>query len=169
MAIESHLPNVTHVIQLAIAPVFLLAAVGTIMTALTNRLGRAVDRRRVMEERLTHTFEDGAATARDELEALAKRIRAIYIATILTVMCGLFVSLSISVAFLDTFVTQRLAWVVAVLFVLAMFALTGALLMMLREIYLAITAPRHSAYRPPAQALAAGGERRDNAAPGTGF
>ena len=62
-------------------------------------------------------------------------------------MMLLFVCLSISVAFLDTFVPLNLAWAVAVLFVLAMFALTGALLMMLREIYLAITAPRHTAHR----------------------
>jgi len=36
---------------------------------------------------------------------------------------------------------------VAVLFVCAMFALIGALLMMLREIYLAITAPRYAERR----------------------
>ena len=39
----------TRVIQLAVAPVFLLTAIGTIITALANRLGRAVDRRRILE------------------------------------------------------------------------------------------------------------------------
>jgi hypothetical protein len=91
--------------------------------------------------------EDRASLARSELDALALRIRAIYVAFTLTVMCGLFICLSISVAFLDTFVSLNLAWTVAVLFVLAMFALIGALLTMLREIYLAITAPRHTAHR----------------------
>lgn len=141
------LSDITHVIQLAIAPVFLLTAVGTILTALTNRLGRAVDRRRVVEERLPGMGEEKASLARSELDALGLRIRAIYVAFTLTVMCGLFICLSISVAFLDTFVSLNLAWTVAVLFVLAMFALIGALLTMLREIYLAITAPRHTAHR----------------------
>lgn len=149
MATIPHVPDITHVIQLAIAPVFLLAAVGTIITALTNRLGRAVDRRRVVEDRLANTAVRDVDLAHAELAAVGKRIRAIYIATSLVVMCGLFVCLSISVAFLDTFIPLNLAWAVAVLFVLAMFALTGALLMMLREIYLAITAPRHVAHREP--------------------
>ncbi len=154
MATVAHVPDITHVIQLAIAPVFLLAAVGTIITALTNRLGRAVDRRRVVEDRLANTAVRDVDLAYAELAAVGKRIRAIYIATSLVVLCGLFVCLSISVAFLDTFVPLNLAWMVAVLFVLAMFSLTGALLMMLREIYLAITAPRHTAHREPDQAAA---------------
>ena len=91
--------------------------------------------------------EDRARLAREELDALARRIRSIYVAFTLTVMCGIFICLSISVAFLDTFVPLNLATTVAVLFVTAMFSLTGALLMMLREIYLAITAPRHTAHR----------------------
>jgi len=147
MAIETHIPDITHVIQLAIAPVFLLTAVGTIMNALANRLGRAVDRRRVLEERLPAMAEDMARSAGLELDALAKRIHAIYLATSLTVLCGLFICLSISLAFLDAFVSLNLASAVAVLFVCAMFSLIGALLMMLREIYLAITAPRSAARR----------------------
>ena len=148
MAIE-RMNDITHVIQLAIAPVFLLAAVGTILPALTNRLGRAVDRRRVVEERLDGLGEDKAAIARLELDALGRRIKAIYTAFTLTVSCGLFICLSISIAFLDTFVPLNLSWAVAVLFVLAMFALIGALLTMLREIFLAITAPSHTSHRPP--------------------
>ncbi len=162
MATVAHVPDITHVIQLAIAPVFLLAAVGTIITALTNRLGRAVDRRRVVEDRLANNTVRDVDLAHAELAAVGKRIKAIYIATSLVVLCGLFVCLSISVAFLDTFVPLNLAWMVAVLFVLAMFSLTGALLMMLREIYLAITAPRHTAHREPIQAA---GAAQDNGTP----
>ena len=42
------LSDVSHVIQLAIAPVFLLTAIGTVLNVLAGRLGRAVDRRRVL-------------------------------------------------------------------------------------------------------------------------
>ena len=146
MAIEAHISDITHVIQLAVAPVFLLTAVGTIITALTNRLGRAVDRRRVVEDRLPMLADETAEVARDELDALALRIRAIYVATSLAVLCGLFVCLSISLAFLAALLTIELAWSVAVLFILAMFALIGALLMILREIFIAVTAPRHTAH-----------------------
>ncbi|OLC66065.1 MAG: hypothetical protein AUH79_06610 [Betaproteobacteria bacterium 13_1_40CM_4_64_4] len=46
---ETHITDITHVIQLAVAPVFLLTAIGTLITALNNRLGRVIDRRRVLQ------------------------------------------------------------------------------------------------------------------------
>ncbi len=144
MALETQISNITHVIQLAVAPVFLLTAVGTIITALTNRLGRAVDRRRVLEDKLPMLADESAQLARDELQALARRIRTIYMATSLAVLCGLFVCLSISLAFFDALVASDLAWAVAVLFVLALFALIGALVAILHEIFIAVTAPRHT-------------------------
>jgi hypothetical protein len=44
--------DIGHVIQLAIAPVFLLTGVATKLTVLTNRLARIIDRSRVLEDRL---------------------------------------------------------------------------------------------------------------------
>ncbi|HZF25341.1 MAG TPA: DUF2721 domain-containing protein, partial [Steroidobacteraceae bacterium] len=41
---------VAHVIQLAVAPVFLLSGVGITLTVLTNRLARVVDRARAVEK-----------------------------------------------------------------------------------------------------------------------
>ena len=46
------LSDIGHVIQLAIAPVFLLTGVATKLTVLTNRLARIIDRTRVLEDRL---------------------------------------------------------------------------------------------------------------------
>jgi len=48
----SSVGDIAHVIQLAIAPVFLLTGVGTLLAVLSNRLGRAVDRGRVVEKLL---------------------------------------------------------------------------------------------------------------------
>ena len=49
--LETHINGIAQVIQLAIAPVFLLTAVGTIIGVLSNRLARIVDRTRVLEDR----------------------------------------------------------------------------------------------------------------------
>ena len=46
--------DIGHVIQLAIAPVFLLTGVCTMLMVLTNRLARIIDRIRVLEDRLEH-------------------------------------------------------------------------------------------------------------------
>ena len=45
---ESHLTDISRVIQLAVAPVFLLTAIATMIGAMSTRLGRIVDRRRVI-------------------------------------------------------------------------------------------------------------------------
>jgi hypothetical protein len=41
---------VAHAIQLAVAPVFLLSGIGAILAVMTNRLGRIIDRARVLEK-----------------------------------------------------------------------------------------------------------------------
>jgi len=49
METVSSITTVSHVIQLAVAPVFLLTGVGAILAVLINRLGRIIDRYRVLE------------------------------------------------------------------------------------------------------------------------
>jgi hypothetical protein len=143
MAIETHVSDITHVIQLAVAPVFMLTAVGTIINALNSRLGRAVDRRRTLEARLGEFSGDEASAARDELAAITRRICYVYLSILFAVLSGLFVCLLIAGAFLGAFVATDLTRSVAALFVLAMLALIACLLLFLREIFVAVSAPRH--------------------------
>lgn len=138
---EAHIPEITTVIQLAVAPVFMLTAVGTILAALNIRLGRAVDRRRALEEGLAErSANDGA---RAELAQIARRIRFVYLAIVFSVLSGLFVCLLIAGAFIGAFVAADLTRMVAALFVLAVASLTVSLLLFLREIFLAVSTPRH--------------------------
>ena len=50
--------DIGHIIQLAIAPVFLLTGVCTNLMVLTNRLARIIDRSRVLEDRLDIGYSD---------------------------------------------------------------------------------------------------------------
>jgi hypothetical protein len=146
MAVESHVIDITRVIQLSVAPVFLLTAVGTIITALNNRLGRVVDRRRILEEqRLPDLDEVAAAPLRAELRILARRIRLVYFAITFAVVCALLVCLLIVGAFLAAFMSADLSELVAGLFVLAMLALIACLTIFLREVYVAVTGGAHTA------------------------
>ena len=143
MAVESHLPEIASVIQLAVAPVFLLTAVGTIIAALNVRLGRAVDRRRVLEQGLQARSGGQNDDARAELAQIARRIRYVYLSIVFSVLSGLFVCLLIAGAFIGAFVAMDLARTVAAMFVLAMLCLIASLLLFLREIFLAVSTPRH--------------------------
>jgi NADH:ubiquinone oxidoreductase subunit 3 (subunit A) len=141
--LESHVFDITRLIQLAVAPVFLLTAVGTIINAVINRLGRAVDRRRQLED-LVMAYEGGE---RDkilaELDTIARRIRLSLGSIAFAVFSALLVCLEISFTFVGAFISFDLSKVVAGLFILAMLSLTMCLLMFLREVTVAAKSGRH--------------------------
>jgi hypothetical protein len=141
--VEPHIPEITNVIQLAVAPVFMLTAVGTIIAALNIRLGRAVDRRRVLEQKLLTLSGEQDEDARAELAQIGRRIRYVYLSIVFSVLSGLFVCLLIAGAFIGAFVSVDLTRTVAAMFVLAVACLTVSLLLFLREIFLAVSTPRH--------------------------
>ena len=143
MGIDPHVPEIFTVIQLAVAPVFLLTAIGTVIAALNIRLGRAVDRRRDLESMLATMTEEERLSAREELAVIARRIRFVYYAITAAVTSGLFVCLLIAGAFIGAFVQVRLSYTIGAMFVFAMLALIASLLLFLREIFLAVSTPRH--------------------------
>jgi hypothetical protein len=144
---ETHLTDITRVIQLAIAPVFLLTAIGTLITALNNRLGRVVDRRRVLHDRLRGDADKNAAEDlhdwRREWHLLSRRIRLIYFALLSAGVGALLVCLVVAGAFIGALVATDLSRAVAVLFILAMFAVIGSISMFLREVFLAVSGGTH--------------------------
>jgi len=133
-----HLGDVSHVIQLAIAPVFLLTAIGTLLNVLINRLGRSVDRRRTLTASLPALDAGLAGDAQGELAYVHRRVRLIYTAILLAVGAALLICLLIAIAFLDALLASDLSQLVAILFMLAMLALIGSLALFLREVYLGV-------------------------------
>src|SRR6266540_2566901 len=135
---ESGLQDLTHTIQLAVAPVFLLTALGTTLAVLTTRLARIVDRARRVEARL----RDEAGALREgsvrELRSLEGRVRLIHWALTLGTSAALLVCLLIAVAFLGYLFGARVGPAMAILFIAAMAAYVGALVCFLREVFIAI-------------------------------
>jgi membrane glycosyltransferase len=139
MDFASDVTSIAHVIQLSIAPVFLLTAVGAMLGVLSNRLSRAVDRARALEARAKTAPDDEKQTLRQLLTVLSRRIHLIYRAMVLCAVCALLICSVIVTAFASTLAGTVLAVPIAVLFVAAMLAFIGALLLFLREVHLAIT------------------------------
>lgn len=134
--------DIAHVIQLAIAPVFMLTAIGTVINVLAGRLGRAVDRRRVLVAALPKLDTGVASLAQAEIAFEIRRIHLIYIAISMSVTSGLLVCLLIALAFIDAFVAMNFSKLIAALFILALVALIASLTIFLREIFLSIDSPR---------------------------
>lgn len=133
----SSMGTIAHVIQLAIAPVFLLTAIGTLLTVTTNRLGRIIDRARNLESKLESTSPDGVARIHSQLAALSRRSKLIYLAITLSTTAALLVCAVIAILFLGDFLNFNITLAVAVLFIIAMLSLVLALLSFLREVFVA--------------------------------
>ena len=134
--------DVAHAIQLAVAPVFLFSGIAAFLAVLTNRLARIVDRARRVGESLRDASTQAAESARAHLRAAERRSRLINVSITLSTVAALLVALVIALLFAGTFVPINLASSVAVLFVLAMTVLVGALLCFLLEVRVAIAALR---------------------------
>lgn len=146
---EVHIQDITRVIQLAVAPVFLLTAVGSLLAVFSSRLARIVDRRRAIEGRLPSLSEAERQPLAAERHTLERRARVVRLAIILATAAGLLVCLLIGFAFLGFILRADFARLVAGLFIAAMAALTGALAAYLREVLLAIGAMRALLPLPP--------------------
>ena len=72
-----NVPEIAGVIQLTVAPVFMLTAVGTLINALSIRLARAADRRRTLEDMLATLQGTPPPTAVAELDTIGRRVRVV--------------------------------------------------------------------------------------------
>lgn len=127
--------SIAHVIQLAVAPVFMLTSVGAFLTVLTNRLSRIIDRARKLDDL---NNQQPSEKIHQELSVLARRAKLINGAISLFTLGALVTCVMIALLFIADFIVINAAIWVASLFILAMFCLIFGLLLLQREIYLAI-------------------------------
>ncbi|MES2072454.1 MAG: DUF2721 domain-containing protein [Pseudomonadota bacterium] len=132
------LGDVGHIIQLSIAPVFLLSGVGTTLVVLTNRLARIIDRSRILEDILQ---AKGATTQkpamREELNELYQRAHLINRSITLSTTCALLICLVIAALFVGDALDLKLDQLIAGLFVAGILVLIGSFMYFLREIFVA--------------------------------
>ncbi len=127
-------PDVTRVIQLAIAPVFLLTAISGMLNVFANRLGRIVDRMRVLLERGEAVSSERGERMKAELQLLSERRVLVNWAIGFAASSALLVCLLIAVAFVGSLVGFSTTVIVASLFICAMVCFVVSLICFLREI-----------------------------------
>ena len=124
---------IAQTIQLALAPVFVLVAIGNILNLLSSRLGRVVDRSRELQGRHTATEGPDHDEVVAEIRMIDQRIRLITRAVRLMVISGLFIGATVAVLFLEELVSFNLQRVAAATFLTAVALLMWALVLFLRE------------------------------------
>lgn len=131
--------TIAQTIQLAIAPVFLLAGIGAILNVLAGRLARVVDRSRVLEE--LHAKSEGEEHQRyvRELRIVDRRMRLANTAIALIVASAIVVCALVALLFITQLAGLAFRVAVAVAFVLGMALLVAGLVLFLIEINLALS------------------------------
>lgn len=138
MFFATDLDTVTHGIQLAVAPVFLLTAVAAMIGTVTGRLARIIDRARVLEDRIDAASDDQPMThAFNELRQLRLRGTLVNACIGLLTFCALFIGMTIVALFLGETTEMQIFRVVTILFLSGVVCFLLALLGFLAETLIA--------------------------------
>ena len=138
----SPITDLARVIQLSIAPVFLITGIASLLGVLSGRLARLIDRARILEALVVRAPEATPAKVREELNVLSRRGKLIYRAINLGTTSALLVCFVIASLFISALGEYPISKIVGGLFIAAMLALIAALLFFLREVFLATRALR---------------------------
>jgi Protein of unknown function (DUF2721) len=136
-ATDADIALIAHVIQLAVAPVFLISGIGALLSVAVTRLNRVIDRSRLVEGSWKQLDDVARATSKEELMVLARRARLASWSINAFAAAALLVCLVIATLFIDAFFGTRLRWIVGLQFILSMFILVFGLTCFLREVYFA--------------------------------
>jgi hypothetical protein len=137
---QAAIETIAGVIQLSVAPVFLLAGIAGMLNVLSVRLGRVVDRFRAIEARII--YEDRKvhlANFQKEATGLWKRIRLVNWSIRMFVLGALLISMVIVALFFGERVAIDFSLYISVLFVGAMYFLIMGLILFLFEVSISTT------------------------------
>jgi hypothetical protein len=122
------------VLQTAIGPVILISGVGLLLLTMTNRLGRAIDRARILAAELPTAGDASRRVIERQLRILWSRARLIRVAIILVSMSALAAAILIIVIFLTALWQLEIAWLISALFVVCMACLIASLVLFIHDI-----------------------------------
>ena len=133
--------TISTLIQLSVAPVFLIAGVAGLLNVLTSRFTRTIDKLELMDSIInTHEKEDDACN--EETQYLLKRrkflimrMQNVNASIFFTTATGLMIALVIISVFFSSLFSFNSEVFISVSFILAMVFLIIALMLFLSEIY----------------------------------
>ena len=130
--------TVTQLIQLSVAPVFLLAGVAGLLNVFTGRLSRIIDKVDKLdkyEEENILKDEKSILKITQRREFLTMRMKNTNLAILFSTSTGLLVAMVIVTMFLSAIFNFKDFLFIAILFILAMICLIISLFLFLREIF----------------------------------
>ena len=123
--------DIAGIIQMAVAPAFLLTGIVAILSVMANRLSRIVDRFRILNEGSPNISDKEA-----ELNYLLLRSKWTHWAIALTTLSALLVCTLIASIFISSEIFSNMDQLITLLFILAMISLIIGLVCFLAEVHL---------------------------------
>ena len=144
LATVTEVRTVAHTIQLAVAPIFLLAGVGAFLNVCAGRLSRIVDRARGLEPRILGTRGGEHDRLVAEIRILDRRMALVSRAIFLSVLSALLTCAVVVLLFAAGLSGLSFGTAIALLFIGSMVAVGAAFFVFLVETRVAARAVRIS-------------------------
>lgn len=128
------------IIQTAITPVILLSGVGALMITLTNRMGRIVDRTRILAGQAQQAAADARSHIDEQLGIMWRRAKLLRLSVTFAGLSMLLSCILVMVIFVDAFLERRFGIEMVVIFGLSVISLILALGAFLRDIWMSLWA-----------------------------
>jgi len=134
------LEKIIPMLQVAIGPVILISGIGLLLLTMTNRLGRAIDRARLLKAELSHRTDEERAQALAQVAILYRRARVVRLSIILATLSALLASALIITLFVTALLHWEQGFFIGLLFIACMTALFAALVAFVCDINMALHA-----------------------------
>lgn len=134
------LSQLVPILQLAIGPVILISGVGLLQLSLTNRLGRLIDRARLLSRDRAAAGASDTTRIDAQLGIIDRRAHILRRSITLGALTVLFVSVLILVLFVAALLQLEAGALIIALFCCALFTLIGSTIFFLQEMKLALDA-----------------------------
>ncbi len=136
------LQQLIPVIQTSVGPVILISGIGLLLLSMTNRLGRIIDRSRLLVEALPKAAAAEQKHLTAQLAVLYQRAKIIRLVIILSTTSVLLAGLLVISLFFAALLQLESAFFVILCFILCMAALIASLLLFLIELQMSLRALR---------------------------
>ena len=134
------LAELVPVLQVAIGPVILVSGVGLLLLTMTNRLGRILDRARLLVRELRGADDALRGVISPQLAILDRRARLVRTAITLTTLSVLLAATLVILLFATALLRVEVAAPLALLFATCMVSLIAGLVWFLRDVNLSLRA-----------------------------
>ena len=135
-SLEQIIPNLRD----AVGPVILISGVGLLLLTMTNRLGRAIDRARVLKHELAGLPNPERTRAQAQIDILYRRAKIIRVSILFAVLSALLTALLMISMFVCALLGPGFAWQAAAIFVACLVSLSISLVAFLGDINLSLLA-----------------------------